>query len=208
MVDSATIYSSPSEGFDLYSLRDKLESLITTRVPRFFGTHKPQLPREQVHASYNGVNFADCWTYTATIGTSQRTRVLNMLKDNSYTFWEEVVIYEEPASPPSGGGSPNQNAPRRKLSSSGGRSRAPRFTIRKSAGTWQVTRDGKSILLEGVGYENSGECGDYEEDLSPRGVDDVDGGGKYWIHEEVIGIESLFSDWCSVSEHKVNELLV
>jgi len=205
MVDSAAIYSSPSEGFDLYSLRDKLESLITTRVPRFFGTHKPQLPREQVR-TYHGRNFVDCWTYTSTDVASQRTRVLNMLKDNTYTFWEEVV--HEPTTPPSTGGSP-QNGPRRKLSSSGGRSRAnPKFVIRKSAGNWQVTSDGKTIILEGIGSETSGECGDYEEDQSPRGCDDVDAGGKYWIHEEVINIESLFSDWCSVSEQKVNQLLV
>lgn len=206
------------------SFREKIENLIPS-VAKLLSSSIPPVVAPAVQ-SYNPQQvaskpqsksvalppFIDCWTSTATAaGQSSRTRVLNILKDGTYTFWEELIMEPEPLS--SGGSgvlgsSGGNNGTEKRRGSIGGRRGSlgpPKFRMRKSSGEWRlcVNQGVTLLLLNGEGTETSGECGDYEENISPRGVK----AGEKWHHEEPLAVEHIVNDWSSVSEDKVTELL-
>jgi len=175
------------------SFREKIENLLPSMTKLFSSSINPQVQKLP--------SFIDCWTSTATsAGQSSRTRVLNIMKDGKYTFWEELIM--EPGVGIESSCEEN-NKPKRR-GSLGKKTGPPKFRIRKSSGEWMpCVKDGVTlILLRGVGSELSGECGDYEEDISPRGNSSVT-----WTHVETIEADNLMSDWSSVEHDKVTELL-
>jgi len=187
------------------SFREKIENLLPSMTKLFSASHNSHTCAPSttvVPAAKKGPSFIDCWTSTATsAGQSSRTRVLNIKRDGTYTFWEELIMEQGVGIESGNGAVCDENKPKRRGSLTGRKCGPPKFRIRKSSGEW--TRDGKTmILLKGLGSELSGECGDYEEDISPRGNN-----SNKWHHIEAIAVEHLTSDWSCVEHDKVNELL-
>jgi len=195
------LYAHNSKGCNQFngvqSFREKIENLLPSMTKLFSGSINQSV---QKHPS-----FIDCWTSTATsAGQSSRTRVLNIMKDGTFTFWEELIM-EQGVGFESIPGCTDESAKlKRRGSLSGRKSGPPKFRIRKSSGEWiPCVKEGETlILLKGVGSELSGECGDYEEDISPRG-----NSSKKWVHVETLSVEHLTADWSSVEHEKVTELL-
>eukprot|EP01089_Gocevia_fonbrunei_P002403 TRINITY_DN1236_c0_g2_i1.p1 TRINITY_DN1236_c0_g2~~TRINITY_DN1236_c0_g2_i1.p1 ORF type:complete len:276 (-),score=51.47 TRINITY_DN1236_c0_g2_i1:90-917(-) len=111
------------------------------------------------------------------------TKSLNLRSDGTFTYYDEYINDLE-------------------------RDDIPTFRLRKSKGKWEVlVKENKGtplVKLKGVGIEMNGFCGDYDHDLTEAGMETLkEGNGwNYWIQQEMLVYDHIFSDWVPVEKEK------